>query len=95
MSTPWTRAALHEGGRVVDVRYYDAPQCGRSFDHAEARETSSTVEIAVYLKVVALPPHTACTAVVRGGTAPVRLQQPLGKRKLVHAPVAGRKPSGP
>lgn len=94
-STPWTRLRLADGGRTVLVRYYSAPQCGRTFDHAEAREGASAVEIAVYLKVVPLPAKTACTAVVQAGIATVRLQQPLGKRELRHAAVEGRPPPGP
>ncbi len=84
VSIPWMLGGVH--GDTVSVRYNDS-ECGYSFAHTDAVESSQTVTVAVYDHYEPLGPGVACSAFLRIATAPVRLRAELDGRTLVHAPV--------
>ncbi|MDQ6915583.1 MAG: hypothetical protein M3155_07205 [Actinomycetota bacterium] len=89
LSIPWRLAAgLHSQVRVLHLLYtFPGRICDYRFGRAIARETAKAVTVGVYARFVPHP-DLACIAVLGGGRTTVRLRAPLGRRRLLHAPVS-------
>lgn len=73
--------------RKVKIRWSgDGFACQYRFHRASARETKTTVTIKVLVHWRKMAEDEACILIAAGGTATVRLDEPLGDRKLRHAP---------
>ena len=64
----------------------DGYRCQYRFHRASARETGSTVTIKVLVHYHEIPAGQACTAEAAAERRTVKLEEPLGDRKLRHAP---------
>ncbi len=97
LNSPWTLIAVH--GRRIKISAQHEGCTNRfsyQFDPTTVTQTSGHVTIAVYDLVTAMPKGYACPAqAIAPLTLTVRLQAPLGRRALVHAPVAPQAPTGP
>ena len=85
-SVPWTLVRADERRLVLR---YAAGTCGRGDEptrpRARVNETDESATVEVLARVVEANP---CAGLVVAGRLRVRLDRPLGDRKLRHAPVA-------
>jgi hypothetical protein len=88
VSVQWDRKEGDRSrGRTIPIKYtYWGYACQYRFHRASARETETTVTVKVLAHRRELRDGEACTAVVGGGPAEVKLKKPLGSRRLRHAP---------
>jgi hypothetical protein len=82
ISVPWRLAGAD--GTLLEIRVAGGGCV--SFQNVDVRETARTVTIKA-VAVQDVTPGVVCSAEVTTEQAPTALQRPLGKRKLVHAPV--------
>ena len=77
-------------GRKIRVvfNYWHGFACQYRFHRASARETRKSVTIKVLAHKRDMKPDQICTLEVGGDRATVKLEEPLGDRKLRHAPVS-------
>lgn len=83
ISVPWRLAGVD--GVLLEIRVAGAGCV--SFQNLDVAETATTVTI----KATALKetrPGTFCSQEITTEQAPQALEKPLGKRKLVHAPIS-------
>jgi hypothetical protein len=73
--------------RTVRLRWRaDGFACQYRMHRASARETPSTVTIKVLVHYREMARDEACILITAGGKTTVKLEEPLGNRKLRHAP---------
>ena len=82
VSVPWS--LVQSEGRRLMIEFVSGG-C-ESFDHAGATETNQQVTVAAY-DLLARKAGEACTSEVIFARSTLALRQPLGARKLMHAPV--------
>lgn len=83
ISVPWRLAGTD--GTLLEIRVSGAGCV--SFQNVEVTETAKAVTIAA-MSVKDVTPGVFCSAELTTEQVPTSLERPLGKRRLVHAPVS-------
>jgi hypothetical protein len=84
VSVRWTLARSRS--RSLTIRFLE-PGCVYSFARTASLQTSASVTVAVYDHYRPLQPGVVCPAFLRVATATIALHEPLGGRRILHAPV--------
>ncbi|HUO69958.1 MAG TPA: hypothetical protein VMU39_04210 [Solirubrobacteraceae bacterium] len=84
VSVRWTLGRAR--ARSITIRFLE-PGCVYSFARTASLQTSQSVTIAVYDHYRPLQPGVVCPAFLRLATATIALREPLGARRILHAPV--------
>lgn len=88
VSIPWTLRGLSNNGRRLEITFQvGSPGCNRLVG-VDLRQSNSKVWMAVLTSPVGN--HSACAGDAVGYDQYVTLKSTLGKRRLVHAPIALR-----
>jgi hypothetical protein len=87
-SAPWRLERISRDGRALTVRYQHGA-CDR-FDRTRVVERERAVTVGVLLRNE--HPDRPCILLLAVGRATVRLNAPLGARRLLHEPVATARP---
>ncbi|WP_182883863.1 hypothetical protein [Microbispora sp. H10949] len=82
-AVPWESATPADGGRSLDVVWWSGVEPCQVLDHVDVKETVREVTVTVYEGQDRRSPDAVCIAIAIRKTTQVRLESPLGDRKVV------------
>ncbi|MEU8197479.1 hypothetical protein AB0C10_27195 [Microbispora amethystogenes] len=82
-AVPWESATPADGGRSLDVVWWSGVEPCQVLDHVDVKETAREVTVTVYEGQDRRSPDAVCIAIAIQKTTQVRLESPLGDRKVV------------